>query len=138
MKNKLVTIQGTIIYDPNRDGMKSSKPYWCVLKLPDDLVRLYQYFVRTKYHENICMPAWGAHISIVRGETPKHPEMWKKYHLQKLSISFEPNIIEVPDKKAPGSFYLIDFRSDEIMNIRSELGLNTHELSHLTIGRTYY
>ncbi|SOK58455.1 hypothetical protein [Yersinia phage fHe-Yen9-04] len=135
-----IEIRGYLDYDPDRQNMKNRTQYWCVLQLPNDLVRYYQYFVRKEHHVDMQMPAWGAHVSIIRGEKPddNHIHLWKKYHKQKFTIRFNPYIDQVKDKKQSGSFYIINFESPELMKIREELGLSVHNDFHLTIGRTYY
>lgn len=135
-----IEIKGYLEYDPERSMMKRRTNYWCVLQLPNDLVRYYQYFIIKEKHLDIKMPAWGSHISIIRGEKPdrEHRDLWKKYHKKKFSIRFKPYIEEIKDKKKPGSFYVITVESPELMKIREELGLSVHRDFHLTIGRTYY
>lgn len=130
--------QGFIQYDPPRSDMKNNTSNWCVLNLPPDLVKLYQYVLRTEKHLNLCEAAWGAHASIVRGEKLVHPEFWKKYDSNKVTIQYTPIIKKVLDKKKPGAFYIIDFECPEFEHIRAELGLQTHKTFHFTIGRTYY
>lgn len=129
---------GVIEYDPPRDDMKKKKDYWCVLNMSNDLVKLYQYFMKSVKHVHMCDPAWGSHVSIVRGENPTNPEAWKKYNGKQLSIHYYPEIIEIKDAKKPGSFYVIEFESPELEEIRKELGLMAHKKFHLTIGRTYH
>lgn len=135
----MIEMEGILEYDPDRGDMKSQKEYWLVLQLPLSLVRYYQYFLKTDLHLDIKDPAWGAHVSIVRGETPPNAENWKKYDGQKLKIKFNPYIKQVKDKKSPGSFYVIMFESEEITAIREELGLKSKYFEyHITVGRTYY
>lgn len=135
-----IELDGYIEYDPDRKDMKRRTEYWCVLQLPNDLVRYYQYFVRTEKHIELEMPAWGAHATIIRGEKPdaEHIHLWKKYHKQKVKIRFKPEIVEVKDRKKDGSFYIINFESPELVEIRRELGLPIYPEFHITIGRTYY
>lgn len=135
-----IEIEGYIDYDPDRQDMKRRTQYWCVLQLSNDLVRYYQYFVRKEKHIQIEMPAWGAHVSIIRGEKPddEHIHLWKKHHKRKIKIRFKPEIVEVKDRKKGGNFYIINFQSPEIDEIRRELGLPVYPDYHITIGRTYY
>lgn len=137
--SNLITQSGTIIYDPERGTMKSNTNYWCIVQLPDDLVRYYQYFMRSEKHVHLCMPAWGAHVSVVRGEKPREEylHLWKKYHKKKVQFQYNP-IIKTHKDSSGGSFYFIDFVCDELMDIRAELGLSIHKHLHFTVGRTYY
>ncbi len=135
-----VEVIGYIEYDPDRDAMKKNTQYWCVLQLPEDLIGLYQYFLRAEKHIHMNMPAWGAHCSIVRGKQPDeaHQHLWGKYQYRRIKIRFRPEIIKVKDSKKPGSFYIINFCSTELNDIREELGLPRHPEFHFTIGRTNY
>lgn len=132
-------MEGTLVYDPDRGTMKKKKDFWLVLQLPLQLARYYQYFIRTNLHIDVKDPPWGTHVSIVRGEVPPNPEYWKKYDGKKIKIRFNPDIVQVKDKKNPGSFFIIEFDDEFIGNIRKELGLHSKYLRyHITVGRTYY
>lgn len=135
-----VELDGYVEYDPDRKEMKSKTQYWCVLQLPNDLVRYYQYFIRKEKHIDLQMPAWGAHVSIIRGEKPdnEHMHLWKKYDKKRIKIRFYPDIVQIKDKKQGGSFFIINFESPELIEIRKELGLPIYPNFHITIGRTYY
>ncbi|WPK18222.1 hypothetical protein [Salmonella phage SD-2_S15] len=135
----MIEMEGTLVYDPDRGTMKKKKDFWLVLQLPLQLVRYYQYFIRTDLHIDVKDPQWGAHVSIVRGEVSQHQEYWKKYDGMKVKIKFNPCIEIVKDKKNPGSFFIIEFEDDFITHIRNELGLPTKYFKyHITVGRTYY
>ena len=135
----MIELEGILEYDLDRGTMKKKKDFWLVLQLPYEIVKYYQYFLKTDLHLDIKDPQWGAHVSIVRGEVPPNPEFWKKYDGQKMKIKFYPEVEEVKDKKNPGSFYVIEFDDEFIAHIRSELGLQSKYLRyHLTVGRTYY
>ena len=140
MTTEYIELEGYLEYDPDRKDMKSRTQYWCVLQLPNDLVRYYQYFLRTEKHLQLEMPAWGAHVSIIRGEKPddEHIHLWKKYHKKKFKFRFYPEIKEVKDRKKSGSFYVINFVCPELVAVRAELGLPVYPDFHITIGRTYY
>lgn len=132
-------MEGTLVYDPDRGAMKKKKDFWLVLQLPMQLVKYYQYFIRTDLHIDIKDPQWGAHVSIVRGEDPPNKQYWKKYDGQKVRIKFNPDVMEVKDKKQSGSFFIIEFDDDFIAHIREELGLQSKYFRyHITVGRTYY
>ncbi len=140
MTTEYIEMEGYLEYDPDRKDMKKRTQYWCVLQLPNDLVRYYQYFLRTEKHIYLEMPAWGAHVSIIRGEKPddEHIHLWKKYHKQKFKFRYFPEIVEVKDRKKGGNFYVINFQCPELSEIRRELGLPVYRDFHITIGRTYY
>lgn len=139
MKSEFVEIEGVLEYDPDRGTMKSAKPYWLVLQLPYELVKYYQYFIRTDLHVDVKDPQWGAHVSIVRGEEPPNPEFWKKYDGMKVKIRFKPEVVCIKDKKKDGNYFVIEFVNDFFSSIRTELGLpSKYFMYHVTVGRTYY
>lgn len=134
-----VELEGVLEYDPDRGTMKSNRPYWLVLQLPFDIVKYYQYFIRTEKHIDVKDPQWGAHISIVRGEVPDKPEYWKRYAGKKVKIRFKPIVECIDDKKKDGNYFVIEFDEPFFNQIREELGLPHKYLRfHLTVGRTYY
>jgi len=128
---------GTIIYDPYRGDMKT-KNNWCILQLPKDFARYYQYFLRKETHIVLNDPTFNAHVSIVRGESPPNMQAWKKYNNMPFYIEYEPEIVSFKDTKKAGSYYCINFESKKLSDIREELGLTPHKIFHITIGRTNY
>lgn len=133
-----IEIEGVIRYDPPRHGMKKNTNYWCILELPEDLIKYYQYFVKTDLHIPIADPSWGAHVSIVRGETPPNHGVWKKYDGKKVKIKYYPYIHVKKDPKKEGLYCFIDFEVPFFHKIRRELGLECKYTFHFTIGRTHY
>lgn len=136
MKN-IIKQYGTIIYDPYRGDMET-KNHWCILQLPKDFGKYYQYFLRKEKHLILNDPTYNAHVSIVRGELIRNKSSWKKYQHNKFFIEYEPEIVQFKDNKKPGSFYCINFESKKLAEIREELGLIPFSTFHITIGRTYY
>jgi len=136
---------GTIIYDPYRGGMKNKVNWWCVIEIDKEITRYYRWWVERRYHvKGLCPPAWDAHISVIRGEKPRHDKMdlWKKYHGQTVNFLYEHNPHLAPKRThridEPGRFWLIDVKCDMGKNIRDEFGLPSDWLLHITIGRTYF
>lgn len=137
MRN-IIKQYGTIIYDPYRGENMKPKNQWCILQLPKDFARYYQYFLRKEKHLELFDPTFNAHVSIVRGEVPKNMNAWKKYNNKRFFIEYEPEIVSFKDTKKPGSYYCITFKSKALSELRRELGLIPHEVFHITIGRTNY
>lgn len=86
--------------------------------------------------------AWGAHISIVRGEEPPNKKAWKKYKNKRFKFKYDPRYINTN-----GKHWWFRAISPELEQIRLELGLTpeptyidyrTKELKvnhfHFTIG----
>lgn len=141
---------GTIVYDPRRGDMKRRTKWWCVLLVDREITRYYRWWIgrhlwgRTAIKEDwLCQPSWDAHISVVRGETPrqKFRHLWKKYDKEKVEFKYshEPRFVGnrgVRHSK-DGDFWLVDVSCPRIDEIREELGLKTFYRYHLTVGRTY-
>lgn len=131
---------GILKYDPPRGNMKRKTEFWCVLNITNDFVKYYQDLIKREKFITLCEPAWGAHMSIIRGEkpTPDKMHLWKKYQNQKFDVTYDLDIKTAIDKRQPGEFYYVDAFSEELMNIRAEIGLPVYRTFHITIGRTYY
>jgi len=115
-----------------------------VVNLDDDIARYYRWWVskrlfgKTVNDPNwLKPPAWGAHLSVVRGEKPRgqYIDKWKQYHRKTIKILYNPYPKQV-DAKNKEHFWYIDAYSEDAMKIRKDLGLPTHHQFHITIGRT--
>ena len=125
---------GTIIYDPNRFGMKKRTEWWSILEVDKEITRYYRWWVKNRYWIDLIKPSWDAHISIVRGEKPK-PELmhlWKKYDKQKVDFLYEHKVY----KGKKNEFWMVEVKSPFLLSIRKELCLPTNWSLHLTIGKT--
>jgi len=87
-------------------------------------------------------PAWGPHISIVRGEKPSNIKAWSKYQGKRFAFEYDPQYINTN-----GKHWWFRVTSPELEDVRLELGLTpqptyihyvTKEVTvnpfHLTIG----
>ena len=139
---------GTITYDPRRPGMTHRTQWWCVVNVSPEIARYYRWWLEFEKHIHLQPPAWGAHISLVRGEKPRDLYLpnWKKYDGQKIEIEYCHGIIDVwnsqrSDDRAhfvsDDKYYVIEVRSPQLKEIRKELGLPSHYDFHMTIGKTY-
>ena len=130
---------GRIVYDPFRAG--KFDPNWCVVEVDTEITRYYRYWLQKEKHIILQKPSWDAHISVVRGErrANKYPQLWKKYHGQKVDFLYEHGVVRCArDKDQPGLFYWVDVECPLLNKIRTELDLPTGMRFHVTIGRTYY
>lgn len=130
------TTEGRIIYDPARPGMKRGTDWWVIASVDRDITAYYRWWVRNRYHIQLCEPAWNAHVSIVRGERirPEFQEAWKRLHGKKIQIQYGHVVKQV---EAKPHFWYVSAHAPEIDEIRGELGLPTNFSYHLTVGRTY-
>ena len=134
---------GKVVYDPNRSTMKKRTKWWCVLNVDREITRYYRWWVKRKYHIDLCQPSWDAHVSIIRGEKPE-PELmhlWKKYDGQVLNFEYSPVVYQGSGEtrfQDARYFWFVDVVCPEIIDIRKELNRPVDFGLHLTIGRTYY
>jgi hypothetical protein len=142
---------GVIEYDPYRGDMANTQ-WWCVMNTDNELCRYYREWVQknpTFFGEtrlDLIQPSWKAHVSLVRGETPReeYKPLWKKYHRKKVKFDYDPVVRRTGDTTGndrPGTFFFLDVYFDLYLVLRGELGLQTERdgvpfKGHLTIGRT--
>lgn len=138
---------GKLVYDPQREGMKRRRDWWCVVQVDPEIARYYRWFVeryflgRTINQPNwLCKPSWGAHISVVRSEKPRPPyrHFWKKYDGERIEFVYRPYPrVTRGGLNELGTFWFIDVDCPRLHKIRRELGLPTFYHFHITIGRDY-
>jgi len=89
---------------------------WIVVYASRDLMKYYR---KLGELEHLSIPKHGAHITIVNGgkEDPRGSPAWRKYEEQE--ITFEYSI----DVGYEDGFWWLTIRSEELHNIREELGL---------------
>jgi len=141
---------GRIVYDPKRGGMKRRTKWWCVLNVDREITRYYRWWVSRRFwgmtamkDDWLCQPSWDAHVSIIRGETPRREfrSLWGKYQGEEVEFWYSHNACLAGDRGTryaeDGDFWFVDVYCPRIDEIRDELGLKTFYKYHLTVGRTY-
>lgn len=151
--------QATVVYDPARPGLKTRNVGWAVANVRGgaELSRYFQYWLNKEINPldiqvqgslkkypfvNLCQPSWGSHISLVRGERlrPEVRHLWKRYAGKTFDFECELDAHQVYsgyNKDDEGCFYITDVKSDDLLNIRAELGLKTDWPLHMTVARVY-
>lgn len=124
---------GRLVYDPVIKGDPDSfKEFWLIAECDTELAGYYRWLARKEMSLDwFLKPAWGAHISVTRGDKPPHPEHWRKYHGQKIEFEYS-NIVWTN-----GRHYWLDVVCPRMSEIRVELGLPpkfAYAEFHLTIG----
>jgi hypothetical protein len=132
---------GTLIYDPHRPGMKAKTDWWIIVNTDPEICRYYRWWVWRRYMIDLQKPAWGAHISILRGARPydEYIHLWKKYSKERVEFEYSPVVQQSTEKE---QFWFVDVWSKRFNEIREELGFRTviddkPIVYHLTVGRTY-
>lgn len=149
-----------IIFDPkplSGSSEKMFKPFWVIAVVDGqngkDFGDYYRYLlekrfgmhvqssytdqgetvIRTHMGLKLQLPAWGTHISIVRGE-PVEKKVWESYKAQyndKL-VDFEYDI----SPRTSGVHWWLRIKCEEFLNLRELMGLkrNPQWSLHLTLG----
>ena len=127
---------GKIIYDPRRPGLKRKKDWWTIVTVDREITRYFRWHVLWNWGIKLSQPSWDAHISIVRGEKPRHNKMhlWKKYHGQTVKFRYLNQVIQAPEKP---EFWFVEVDCPMLRQIRDEFEIPSNWRSHVTIGRTW-
>jgi hypothetical protein len=157
-------------YEKNQGKPTRYDDWWLILKAGAGITKYYQWFLQREGvwpvssrdwldkaglppNINVAWPimqrgikvqssAWGPHVSVIRGEVPLHPELWKKHENKRVWFEYNPKYLNTN-----GKHWWIRVVSPELESIREELGLTPqpvyfHRNSgewrvnpfHLTIG----
>lgn len=128
--------EGKIIFDPTAIKDPSGKMFkegWVICSLECDITSYYSWFLEKIHGIKLQRPAWGAHISIVRGENVKN-DVWsqikEKYHQKPLKFVYEVS------PKTNGEHWWLKVTCEDFFLIRKELCLNPFPKFpyHLTLG----
>lgn len=105
---------------------------WCVLWLDPEIIRYYRSLVPKA--RQVQPPMYPTHISVVRLFEVYNPTNWKKHEGLQIDIVYG-GVIYNDD-----TYYWLNAWSDDIGDIREELGLNRirqpYDSYHITIGNT--
>ena len=126
---------GKIIYDPEpKIGSidKMFQPWWAIVSTEDDIAEYYTWFLKKRTGLIMQKPAWGSHISIIRGEEPLDKTLWRKYHSHEICFDIDTSV------RTNGTHWWLKVHSPKFEHIRTELGLpkDTHYNMHLTLGKS--
>ena len=151
------TSTGRIVYDPNRGTMKRRTQWWCVINVDREITRYFRWFMERHWWEverrntkrSIHVPAWNAHISIIRGERPKaNIEDWKHLHGLEVEFQYSLNVRQVGDttgyQEEKDHFWFVEVNCPIVEELREYYGLPVSDWRtgrvykpHLTIARSY-
>lgn len=163
---------GYLRYDPVSERKNSTRqdPWWLILRCDDQLSSYYRWWIAkeathdvpshkwlsvaeisspnvswdiTQKGISLLSSAWGAHVSVVRGEKPKDLSVWNKHKNKKISFEYSPEYLNTN-----GKHFWIKAFSRQLEDIREEMGLTPQPTYfdkrdgktkvnpfHLTIGR---
>jgi len=127
----MFTSTGILQYDPGK-GSKQFDPWWALLVCDDELAKYYAW--QLKKHGVEVYPndkgLWGTHISVLKGDVPPDPTAWGKYAQFEVEFHYS-HIIRFDN----GKHAWVDVYSEDLSEIRKELGFDGKPWYHLTIGR---
>lgn len=128
----MISITGKVVVDATRKRL--------VVDVSDDIIRLYYWFISTKYWIRMNTPMHGAHVTIFNQK--KHTDIdWskaKKYHGKKIELNYDPYLIQGGFTKGFVMFYLKVY-SAEVDSIKKDLGIvdgESYRGLHITISNS--
>src|SRR4051794_2513233 len=109
---------GTLVYNPKAETI-ASRPWWLILRACPDLAAYYRDSLTRFYRAQFKVqgPAWGSHVSVVRGEEPPNPDAWGKYAGEEVAFEYDPEL------QSNGVYYWLAVTCPRLEAVRVELGL---------------
>lgn len=124
---------GIIKIEPKRASIKVDPQGWAVIMVDRELTRYYieQFnFTHRAKDIQIMVPAWGGHISIIRGEDIKDRNYFLSLNNKNIIFNYGTEV------KGNGNHFWLEVECSEAENIREKLGISRKPRFgfHLTIG----
>lgn len=122
-------INGKVLYSPVRNNIKSHNDIVVLHVEDEELCTYHSWFILKRFGIKTNPSMFGSHVTIVKPqEVDTNHDLWKKY---------ESKIINVQYGKIERhwEFWSLNIYSDDIVEMRRELGLNLNYRLHMTIGR---
>lgn len=131
----MITTIGTIRYSPKTLGKQVSPNWWMIVDADPVIGKYYRELYRIANYrcQKLEMPAWDAHVTVVRNEEPPNKEFWEKYNGHQVEL------LVGTEAKNNGYYTWLDVECDFLLNLRIELGLAREPAIplHLSIGHGY-
>lgn len=127
----MFTSTGILHYDPTV-GLKHTEPWWALLLCDNEIARYYASQLKNYGIEVYSNDKglWKTHISVMKGELPPNLEAWKKYDGQEVEFHYSHII-----RSENGEHAWVDVYSEDLSDIRQELGFDFKPWFHMTVGR---
>lgn len=126
--------KGKVIYDPQvlRPNFKARNhvKWGVILTVPQSIIRYYQEWIRKELNTHVNNPAWNAHITITKNQEPTNKAAWKKHAGRVITFEYDPEF------KMSDKYFWLPVKSNELSDIRVELGLEPlpYVPFHITIA----
>lgn len=118
---------GETWFDPGK-GSKHFDPWWMVIKIDSGIIDYYSWLLSTHGIKVTKNKLWGPHISAIKGTEPTHKELWGINRTVKFRYC---NNIRYDN----AMHAWIDVESQDLSDLRVELGIQPKLRYHLTLGR---
>lgn len=137
-EEQIIECEGKIIFDPKAiadPSGKMFKPWWVIVALDkdDEFGQYYSWFYEKQHGIKLQRPAFGAHISVIRGEETDL-ENWQKFKelYHKKPIKFTCDI----SPRTNGMHVWLRVKCDELKDLREQMGYERDGRwgLHLTLG----
>lgn len=129
---------GKFIFSPQRPGLKKTHRSFdngIILKVDNGITEYYAWWLRRRYGIEVAKPAWGTHITVVSDKD--RVKDVKKFN--ELKQKLNGRIISIPHDvvlKKQWQFWVLEVKpTEDMLEIRRELGLKENFPFHITIGR---
>lgn len=133
-----IEYEGKIIFDPKAlsdPSGKMFKPWWVIVALDekDEIGAYYSWFYEKAHGIKLQKPAFGAHISVIRGEETS-ADNWEKfkslYHQKPIKFVYDIS------PRTNGMHVWLRVKCDELKDLREQMGYprDGQWRLHLTLG----
>lgn len=123
---------GTLVYDPKLKSGSPSGAWWLIVECCRDLLAYYFATAGRLYGGRCTLlrPAWGSHVTVVRGEEPPNKAEWG--YRGGAEVQFDHS----PELQTDDAYWWLTVRCDELAAVRKRLGLRpVPEVGfHLTVA----
>lgn len=119
---------GKLVYDFGK-GTKLYEPWWLLVLCDKEIIN---YYAKLCVDAGILLQkgsAYGAHVSVTRGEIPPNIEKWGKYDNEEIELFHSHNV------RWSKYHAWIDVYSERLNEIREELGYPLKPQKILSDGR---
>lgn len=127
---------GRIVAGKALEHFTKARPWWMILQCDQGIMEYYRWWIHNHYRDvwgrpiyKTCPPLARSHISVVRGEEPRIPNVWDKLIGQRLEFKYNF------DLQTNGKHWWVYVEAPALLQIRRDLGLNPPKFPlHLTVA----
>jgi hypothetical protein len=120
---------GILEFDP-KSGTKHFEPWWALLNCDDGIAEFYAWLLKGYGLVADTFKLWGTHVSVIKGQEPAIKAKWGSAQGRAVEYWYTNQI-----RWDNGKHAWLDVYSEEMSQIREEMGLSPKVRYHLTIGR---